>query len=79
MVKAAKKYHAEAEPIETFKGADFDTALNKGPKQHIGEILEPQGLAKQAKDLSKDVHLEYVVPKQKSDFAFNYVRNMNAN
>ena len=53
--------------------------LNKGPKQHIGEILKPQNLSNQAKDLAKDVHLEYVVPKAKTDFAFNYVRNMSAN
>ena len=53
--------------------------MNKGPKQHIGDILKPQNLANQAKDLSKDVHLEYVVPKAKTDFAFNYVRNLASN
>ena len=78
MVAAANFHRANAEPTETKLDIE-DSPMNKGPKQHIGEILKPQNLSNQAKDLSKDVQLEYKVPKAKTDFAFNYVKNISAN
>ena len=78
MVAAANFHRANSEPNETTIGLE-DSGFNKGPKQHIGDILKPQNLANQAKDLAKDVQLEYKVPKAKTDFAFNYARNLSAN
>ena len=78
MVAAANFHKANSDPKETTIGLE-DSGFNKGPKQHIGDILKPQNLANQAKDLAKDVQLEYKVPKAKTDFAFNYAWNKSAN